>query len=542
MKRILLSLSLVALAVWALAQSPRPPAGLAAYIPPGPLLVLEAKNFGALVRDWQTSLEEPAWLASDNFQVFSRSRLYLRLADAQQEYATAAGLPPDMNLVDSIAGGESALALYDIGNLQFLYITKLASAKALETVLWHKRSSYETRNAAGTPYFVRIDPTSRKVAAFAASKDYLLLATREDLLAGALTLLAGQPGATVAGERWFSESVRAAARPGDLRLVMNLATLARSPYFRSYWIQRNVSEVRRFNAGIADLHRTPTAFREERVLLRFDQPDASAPAVAAAPDLATLVPPDAGLARAWTRPLASAAVALIQQKLFAPGPGIPPPSQFAPGVVSSGVAGAESDLETRIDEPPLDLSASAAFPDAVRKLIEAAPLEAMLNVGSTRDTPGGVFVNIDNAVVLIAASDWNAAAVQTAFAGVPAAGPLGRVAVEARGRVLIVANTPDLAAKLAAAVRSPLPAAAPGTVYASAFRHSAEHRPFLRMLRLIDHVSTPAMPPGGAREPRFFSDNLGSLSTVLGRVESSSITMRESGPALFETVVYNFGK
>jgi len=39
----------------------------------------------------------------------------------------------------------------------------------LETALWRSRSTYETRRAAGLDYFIRTDPASRRVAAFAAA-------------------------------------------------------------------------------------------------------------------------------------------------------------------------------------------------------------------------------------------------------------------------------------------------------------------------------------------------------------------------------------
>jgi len=73
-KRILLSSTVVALALWAFVEAPAPGPGLAAYIPSGPLLVLEARDFGGLLKDWNASREKPAWLASSNYAVFSRSR------------------------------------------------------------------------------------------------------------------------------------------------------------------------------------------------------------------------------------------------------------------------------------------------------------------------------------------------------------------------------------------------------------------------------------------------------------------------------------
>jgi len=542
-KRILLSTSVVALALWALVEAPAPGPGLAAWVPPGPLLVLEAGDFGSLLKDWNGSREKPAWVASANFAVFSQSRLYLRLADAQTEFATAAGLPPDMDLLESVAGSESALALYDIGNLQFLYITKLPSARALETALWRSRSTYETRRAAGLDYFIRTDPASRRVAAFAAAKDYLLLATREDLMAGALTLLAGEPGATVAGERWYAESVRRAGAAGDLRLVMNLPALAKSPHFRSYWIQRNVAEVREFDAGIADLRRQTGQIREDRLLLRFDRPEAEPPDAAASAAALRLVPDDAGFAQIWTKPAPAAAMGLLYKKVLAPGPGAPPPSLTAPPAAVTGISGSEADLETRIDEPPLVTSAGDTVPAALRAMMEApptAPLTAMLEVASSREDTGGVLVGIDTAVVLVGASSWDAAAVRKALASVPEFGPLGHITVEAHDRVLIVANSTALTGKIAARL-----SAAPSVravTYAAEFRHAAERGRFEKMMRLIDYSAADGEAKGDAHEPKFFSENIGSLSGVLGGVESASLTTLDLGASVSETMTYTLAK
>ena len=55
---------------------------LARYVPAGPLLYLEAKDFSALLSDWNSSPQKKQWLTSDNHEVFSRSRLFLLLHDA----------------------------------------------------------------------------------------------------------------------------------------------------------------------------------------------------------------------------------------------------------------------------------------------------------------------------------------------------------------------------------------------------------------------------------------------------------------------------
>jgi hypothetical protein len=241
---------------------------MAQIMPAGPLLYIEAKDFGSLLKDWNASPEKQIWLKSDNYQVFSRSKLFLRLKHDQAEFAAAAGFPPNMTLLDQVAGSESAFAVYNIGKLEFLYITRMPEAHAAESVLWQKRGDYQPRKVGDAAYYVRVEPESQRTVAFAVSGDYLLLATREDLLAGALTLLAGKGTNPLSSEGWFTKAVAAAAKPGDLRMVMNLEAIVKTPQFNSYWIQENVDEIKsRYSAGVSDLFRTPSEYREERVLV-----------------------------------------------------------------------------------------------------------------------------------------------------------------------------------------------------------------------------------------------------------------------------------
>jgi hypothetical protein len=219
MKRaaILLLVSLASIgASWAAFQALTPEAPpLSRYVPAGSLLYLQAKDFSSLLGDWNASPQKASWVNSKNYEVYSRSRLFLRLQGAGEQFATAAGLSPDMNFLAQIAGAQSALALYDIGKLQFLYITKLPSASSVQSVLWQTRVKFETRSAAGVTFYVRRDPESEREVAFAVSGDYLILATREDLLAGALQLLAGGKDRTIEAEQWWSQSVAAAGSVGE---------------------------------------------------------------------------------------------------------------------------------------------------------------------------------------------------------------------------------------------------------------------------------------------------------------------------------------
>ena len=242
---------------------------LTALLPEGALLSIEVRDFSSLLHDWNSSQEKREWLASDNHAGFSDSRLFGRLSQAQDEFSAAAGLPTDDSLLEHVAGKESCLGLYDIGNLQFVYLSHLDQAQIEATPLWQMRDKFEQRTEAGSAFYVHTDAASSRTAAFAARGGWLILGTREDLVVGALDRLAGVSSHSLANEGWYVEAVKqVAGERGDLRMVLNLDKIVATPYFRSYWVQQNITEMKQYASAVSDLYRTSRSYREERVLLR----------------------------------------------------------------------------------------------------------------------------------------------------------------------------------------------------------------------------------------------------------------------------------
>lgn len=569
MKGILIALASAAIG-WAAYQGLAPAAlPLSKFTPPGALLYLEAKDFSALLAEWNSSPQKQEWLKSDNYAVFSRSRLFLRLKEARQQFAAAAGLPPDMKLLSEAAGNQSALALYDIGKLEFLYITRLPSARSMESALWQARTKFETRNAAGIPFFIRRDAESQRTVAFAATDDYLILATREDLMAGALELVAGRTGRTIEGEQWWAEALAAAGAPGELRLVLNMEKIVATPYFRSYWIQQNITEMKQYGAAVCDLYRSASEYREERVLLPATEakgetesavtPSQSAQAVA---EVVRLVPEDAGMYQALAAPSTEYALSLLQKKILAPRLGLAPAEKVAPKVaLIGGEVGGASDLETRIDEAPVARIASTSPTELLQQILERAKLQAALHIESTRRSADGVFVRVQSAVVLVGSSDWDGEAVLAAFQGAIKPGlttaelgvswrpgstardsyyeldGLTPLLMVTRGHYLIISDDAETMTAVLARWNSK-PNMEPA-VFLAGFNHARERENFAKLTATLDRANAPAASEQEAsREPQFFSENIASLSRTLAAVRAQSVVARESKNKVRETVTY----
>jgi len=545
----------VSWAAYRVAVPQQPQTELSRFVPAGALLYLQANDFSALLDDWDKSQEKGSWLSSKNFDAFSRSRLFLRLKDAGGEFSTAAGIPTNSEMLRQVAGKQTVFALYDIGKLQFLYITRLPSADFAQSVLWQTRSSFESRTAGGVDFFYRKDPDSEREVAFAVSGDYLLLATRADLLAGSLELLAGAKNPSLPEESWWSRSVAAAGAPGDLRMILNLDKIVPSPYFRSYWIEQNITDMSHYSAAISDLMRSGREYREERTLLRKDaaQPADGKGATAVA-DLMRLIPANAGLYEGNADPNPKGSAELLAASILSPHLGPSAPQKLAPEVqLGNGVTGSATDLETRIDQPPAQNSAVADTHAVLQAVLAKNRILAQLRIKRTDRDSAGVFVRIHSAVAFLGESDWDQSAAKAALvefvrqdfttgqmglgwktsSGYSVLDGLWPLSIAVRGKYLLVSDDPVLLGNMLDGMSKKT--TAPPAEFAAGFDHQREMENFATLTKLLDFEAHTGANDGS---PEFFSDNIVSLSSTLKEIVSEKIVIRDAADRQTQTVVY----
>lgn len=534
-------------------------------VPDGALLYVEARNFSRLLKTWNDSPEKTAWLQSDKHSAFSQSRLFLRLRRFFQRFGAAAGAPANTDFVTAVAGDESALALYDIGKVQFLYITHLRSHEFVNSQLWQSRNKLQSRSAAGVTYFLGSDEDSKQVVAFAIAGDYLVLATREDLMVRTLQLLAHQPERSLAQDSWYASAIAAAPKTaGDLRMLLDIKKIAVDPRFRTYWIQQNITEMQGYTAAVSDLSFEGNIYREERVLLR--KPEAEIPekgnSSAAIAGLFRMAPAEAGFYQAQAVNPEQALDAIEQMIL-------PQPKQIynsgrqAPFVLlTGGEVGSESDLETRIDLPAGNKKDTNTVPAALKKQFDQAVPIALLEVQSSNRNSDGALLSMPHLVVLAAARPWDAGALQQALQSalgnelsVSTLGLRWREAGEdekyfeldglhslylaVRDKLLYVSNQPDLLRQ--SLRRSNSSSEAGALTFAAVFNHSRERENFYELAGIMDRNATGNNPYSGYA-PGFFSRNAGGLSRVLSRLDSEKIMAREEGDKVYQTVTYTWAQ
>ncbi|PYP91832.1 MAG: hypothetical protein DMG65_05890 [Candidatus Angelobacter sp. Gp1-AA117] len=562
-------LSVVAAACLYEIQSVHSPAvaspGLDAFVPEGALLYIEAKDFAGLLRDWNNSPEKATWLESDDHTVFSQSRLFLRLHRFFERFEKAAGVPANTSFAVQAAGEESALALYDIGKLEFVYVSRLHSTGFVHSDLWKSRNKLQPRSAAGTPFYLGRDDESGHVVGFAVAGDYLVLSTREDLIVRTLQLINKQPERSLHQEAWFTTAWAAAPQsPGDLRMVLDLKRISMERHFTSYWIQQNISEMEGYTAAICDLYREGSTYREERVLLRkaMDQESTQSEHPETISTLLAALPEDHGFYRVRIA-APDAVLSTLQESIMAPLDRSPGVQHQAPQVVlTSGEVGSASDLETRLDVPLVRGDGADSNSPALRRLLENTGTFAFLEVQGTHPNVDGVLLTTPTLLVMAASQPWDRNAVQQAIRAQLAPhlstsglglqwkqvneaegwfelDGLHPLQIAVRDKLLYVSTQPEM---LQAALQShATPRQQPNVTYIAGFNHTRERENFYKLSKTID--STPeSTSTWGTPTPKFFSRNIAGLSQTLARLDSEEIVEREESGRVLQTVTFRWSQ
>ena len=599
---------LVAGAVWAAFDAATPKVDLAAWVPQGALLSIESPDLATLLKDWNTSPEQAAWLKSDDYAVFSRSRLLARLQQAQKQFASAASLPVDGALLQEMAGTQSFFAWYDIGKLQIVYITRMTPAMEEQSRLLQHRKQFETRQAGGVTFYVKTSSDAdsatdsnstaaapaandaasttdsdtagagpQQTVAFAEKGDWLILSTDEDIMSQTLELMSKKEGTaddSLANEAWYKEAKSATSSPaGDLRMVLNMEAIVKTPHFRTYWIQQNITEMKQYKSAVADLYRDASGIREERVLL-----PASGIAQEASPDidlgkLTALVPDHTVIYRAFAKPTEADALTALQQKVLTRNISDYEDTRTAPVAdTSTPQAGNVTDLETRIDEPAAAVASAQDGAPLLKATLHNASMQGMMtldrNDGNSK--PNSVWTPFASAVVLWSAQDWDLRAMQEAIQQSVqqnlTAGGLGlawqqktttgfsyfttsdahSLQIAVSGHLCVISDDAslliDILQKQQASTSKPQPA-----LMIAGFDHSAARGPFAQWTALVDGIHQPTPNPSvgtpaqdAGQQPPFFGKDMKGLSDAFAAMKAEQFVARHDGTQVRQTVTYTW--
>ncbi len=136
------------------------PFALAAEFPRGALVYAQCDDLPALVKQWDESALKQRYLVSVNFRQFQQHHLALKIAARWQEFNDALGFSLDAAALVSATDRRAAVAVYDIGRLDLLFVAPLNAARFAAASFVAARDDFEEVKLPGGDIYYR-----REVAA-----------------------------------------------------------------------------------------------------------------------------------------------------------------------------------------------------------------------------------------------------------------------------------------------------------------------------------------------------------------------------------------
>lgn len=267
---------IVALAsLFAYAKSKRDAGGayrLADDCPRGALVYAQVSDLPALLRLWDGSRFKERYLASTNYRQFAESHVALKLVARAGEFGDALGFTPDARALAEGAEKSAAVAVYDIGRMELVFVAPASEEKATAARFFQSAESFEkTELPDGTVYYsheVEADRGRQKQKIlFAYARGRFILATSEQLMLRTLANVNGRSRADRLSDDPSFKTLSRALTPHVAAVWVDQSRLNADYYFKHYWAMSDASSLKGIRAGLFDFEMREGSFVERREFL-----------------------------------------------------------------------------------------------------------------------------------------------------------------------------------------------------------------------------------------------------------------------------------
>lgn len=232
------------------------------------LIYVQISDLPTFIKLWNESKFKEKYTASQNFGDFKNRHLGLKLASRWEEFSIAAGFPIDLETVASLANKQAAIAVYDIGKLEFVFIAPVSDEVFAATRFVQNQDKFSEETLAdGTKIYrakVEADRGRQKQELiFTNAKGRFILATNEKLLAQTLNNINGNQAKNRLIDEPLFKDLSEKTEPHLATVWVNQVRLNDDYYFKRYWLMSNAADLKNIRAGIFDFE-----IQEEKLIER----------------------------------------------------------------------------------------------------------------------------------------------------------------------------------------------------------------------------------------------------------------------------------
>jgi hypothetical protein len=237
--------------------------------PNGALIYVQVADLPQLNELWNESKLKDKYLESQNYADFSTSHLGIKLAERLEDLNNSVGFPIDLQTLGSLAEKQAAIAVYDIGKLDIVFVAPMNETLFSATMFAQNSNKFEENTLAdGTVFYqleIEVDRKRQKQKIiFGNIKNRFVLATTEQLFIRTVSAITGKH--RLYDELLFtklSENIT----PKLMTIWVNQEKLNADYYFKRYWLMSKVEDLQNIRAGIFDLELSENGLTEHREFL-----------------------------------------------------------------------------------------------------------------------------------------------------------------------------------------------------------------------------------------------------------------------------------
>ena len=248
------------------------PFAAAADFPRGALIYAQTSDLPTFIKLWNESKFAEKYLESESFKDLQKRHLGLKLASRLREFNAAAGFDFDLESLAGLTENQAAIAVYDIGKLDFVLIAPISEEVFAATAFARNETNFAAETLAdGTEIYranVEADRGRQKQELiFSYVKGKFILATSEKLIAQTLTNIGGKKGKNSLADEPDFKTLTEKFVPQTATIWVNQTALNDDYYFKRYQLMSETAELENIRAGIFDFAATEGKLIERRKFL-----------------------------------------------------------------------------------------------------------------------------------------------------------------------------------------------------------------------------------------------------------------------------------
>jgi len=278
---------------------------LAQDLPRGAFVYAQFSNLPALIEGWDHSQLKERYLNSTNYRQLQQRHLILKLISRWEEFNTALGFQLDVATITGASENKAALAVYDIGQLDLVFIAPLSEEKIALTQFFTNKDQFEEAETPGGDVYYRQAVEAdhgrqKQVLAFATLNGRFILASNENLLLRTITNINRRNSKDSLADDPAFTSLSKKLKPHFVTVWVDQTKLNNDYYFKHYWLLQNMNQLKGIRAGMFDLEQQKGRWIEHREFLTTSKDSSAGDSIPVAElrRLYSMVPEDAPFVRA----------------------------------------------------------------------------------------------------------------------------------------------------------------------------------------------------------------------------------------------------